>query len=652
MLNDRRQRVLRLLLSTREDVSAAEIGQTLACPARSIRYDLSAIGQWVERHGASMVGTAGIGYRLEGDLGRVREECDRLAQSEVPVYEYVLSPRERVRRMLLLLLGEERPRSLQSLADRLGVAKSTVHTDLDTLQGWVAARGLILERNHGGLRLLGAEVIRRQAMADLVAELADEGQLATLLDGAPEAHALLALLRPMLPEVDWVALGAVAREAGSPDLAVYLSVMVSRLATGHALSLTPDHIARVAATPEWQRARVVADRVEEACRIRIPPEEVANLAVVLEGARTGAEDLTALPEASLGMARALAGLVQTHLGMPLAQDPEFVMGLALHLKPVQHRLQRGLAVENPLLDEVCAKYPMALRVAQDVAAVLEAAWHTLVPPAEVGYVAIHIAAAIERAKLREPRGLRALLVCGTGVGTAQLLATRLRGLVPEVQVGRVTSALRVRDVMAAEQFDVVITTVQLAPCPLPVVRVSPLLTEGDVGRLRRILNDMQNRSGRGRPPVLKDVLTRDRIALDCQAATWEEAVRRAGGLLTATGAVEERYVEAMVNTARELGPYIVLGPGFALPHARPEAGVRQVAIAMVRLARPVCFGHPENDPVDLVFALGAIDHETHLKALMQLSELLGNPDSLEGLRKANTVDAVLELVNSVSAVEI
>lgn len=650
MLNERRQQVLRLLLSSEDSLTAAAIGRTLGIAARSVRYDLQAVDQWIKGHGAQLVGTAGVGYRLEGPLAATRAALDQLGRTHVPVYEYVLSPRERVRRQLLHLLGEPGPVSLQALADRLGVGKSTVHADLSALDAWVTRRGLTVDRSHAGIRLTGPEGLVRQAMADLVMELADEGQLAMLMDGHPDSEPLLSLLRPMLPRVDWLAVGAAVQQAGSPELAVSLAVMVNRLAGGCTLPYSPEQVERAMKTDEWRRAQAAALAVEHCCGVRVPSTEVAALALLHATVRPDVAGNApgALSEGDLAMARSLAGMVQARLGVPLAQDQEFVMGLAIHLRPIEHRLRRGLVVDNPLLGEIRAKYPPAYRAAEDVAGILSVEWRIAVPEAEVGYLAVHIAAAMERAKLRRPDVPRALVVCGSGIGTAQLLATRLRGAVPEVNVVRITSAFRLRELLALEPYDLVISTCQIAPCDIPVVRVSPLLAESDQSRIRQVVAALTNRTGRGRQPVLREVLTPEHVALDVEAESWEEAVRAAGSLLVNAGCVEARYVDAMIRTTREMGPYIVLGPGFALPHARPEDGVKRLGISLVRLRRPVAFGHKENDPVDLVFALGAIDNETHLKALMQLSDLLGNPVTLAALRAAPDLAAVTALVDGVS----
>lgn len=143
---------------------------------------------------------------------------------------------------------------------------------------------------------------------------------------------------------------------------------------------------------------------------------------------------------------------------------------------------------------------------------------------------------------------------------------------------------------------------------------------------------------------LSAMLTRDNIALGQTATDWQEAVRRAGELLVKSGAVEPRYVPAMMEMVKEIGPYIVIAPGVALPHARPEEGVLRPCMSLVTLVTPVEFGNEFNDPVDLLVAFGAPDQDGHLKALTGLARLLENSDTLARIRQASDVEEVFELI--------
>ncbi|MBT2212312.1 MULTISPECIES: PTS sugar transporter subunit IIA [Actinomadura] len=106
------------------------------------------------------------------------------------------------------------------------------------------------------------------------------------------------------------------------------------------------------------------------------------------------------------------------------------------------------------------------------------------------------------------------------------------------------------------------------------------------------------------------------------AADWREAVVSAASALVDAGAAGEGYPEACVRVVEENGPYIVLTKGLALVHARPEEGGLAVGVGVTRLAAPVEFGHPDNDPVDLLLAFCTPDPDVHVGTLAALARAL------------------------------
>lgn len=121
------------------------------------------------------------------------------------------------------------------------------------------------------------------------------------------------------------------------------------------------------------------------------------------------------------------------------------------------------------------------------------------------------------------------------------------------------------------------------------------------------------------------------VALEVPVDTPEAAIREAGKLLFQNGLITENYLEAMVASYLKNGPYIVLAPHIALPHARPEDGVKEACVSLIQLKHPIRFGHKTNDPVSLVFALGATTGELHLQLLQRLSMILGNAGNVRKL---------------------
>jgi len=109
---------------------------------------------------------------------------------------------------------------------------------------------------------------------------------------------------------------------------------------------------------------------------------------------------------------------------------------------------------------------------------------------------------------------------------------------------------------------------------------------------------------------------------DVAARDWREAVREAASALVGAGAAGEGYPDACVRVVEENGPYIVLTQGLALVHARPEEGGLAVGVGVARLAAPVEFGHPDNDPVDLLLAFCTPGPDAHVGVLSGLARAL------------------------------
>jgi ascorbate PTS system EIIA or EIIAB component len=134
------------------------------------------------------------------------------------------------------------------------------------------------------------------------------------------------------------------------------------------------------------------------------------------------------------------------------------------------------------------------------------------------------------------------------------------------------------------------------------------------------------------------------VGINVEVSSPIEAIKAAGNLLLKQGLIEDTYVQAMVNSYQQNGPYFVLAPHVALPHARPEDGVNEASVSFVQLKSPIEFGSKTNDPVRLVFALGASSSDEHLQILQKLSKLLGDPAKLEKLETIKDYQELKEII--------
>ena len=130
------------------------------------------------------------------------------------------------------------------------------------------------------------------------------------------------------------------------------------------------------------------------------------------------------------------------------------------------------------------------------------------------------------------------------------------------------------------------------------------------------------------------------------ATDWADAIGKATRLLVTAGAATALYADQCIDLVRRHGPYIVVAPGIALAHARPEDGAHAVGLSVVLLRHPVRFGHVTNDPVDLVFAFASPSHDAHVDLLAALARRLTR-GLADDLRHAPTNEAATALLQGV-----
>lgn len=141
-----------------------------------------------------------------------------------------------------------------------------------------------------------------------------------------------------------------------------------------------------------------------------------------------------------------------------------------------------------------------------------------------------------------------------------------------------------------------------------------------------------------------DKIKKENIATGVKVDNWESAIQASGDLLVKSEAVTPDYVKQMIESVNKHGPYIVIGPGIAMAHARPSKAVRENAISLAILEKGVPFGNEENDPVDLVFSFSALGSDSHLKMIEELSRILLDEEKVEEIRKSKTVEEVYQIL--------
>ena len=123
--------------------------------------------------------------------------------------------------------------------------------------------------------------------------------------------------------------------------------------------------------------------------------------------------------------------------------------------------------------------------------------------------------------------------------------------------------------------------------------------------------------------LVETLIVEDMIRVQEQASDWKQAIKAGISCLVEAGKVLWVYYDAVVQAVEKNGPYFVIMPGVALPHARPTDGVIKSGFSLVTLKTPVNFGIPENDPIHTLLSFASTGADTE-----DIERLLGEAVTL------------------------
>lgn len=138
--------------------------------------------------------------------------------------------------------------------------------------------------------------------------------------------------------------------------------------------------------------------------------------------------------------------------------------------------------------------------------------------------------------------------------------------------------------------------------------------------------------------MLNKILDKSKIKVVDSVTGWEEAIRLSAIPLLNENIITNEYLDAIYETHKKLGPYYVLAPGIAMPHARPEQGSNDVGLSMLVVKEGVTFNSLENDPIFIIVMLAAKDSNSHIEVISLLADMFDNEEDVAIIKSGNPED--------------
>ena len=599
MIKQKQRELISLLVRSKNGYkSSQELAAELSLSDRTVRTYLKDLKTLIESNGGNIVSKQGYGFQLE--------ILDRTSFNLFLIEHHLLDKNieqsqcreasERKHYILNLLLLESQKIDVETLSEQLFISSSQLNKDIAEIKSQLQAYELTLKKSHSLIYVDGEEKAKRHFIMSYFFHEESINFLHHLsyFTQTCEAISFDTLTIIILDE---------CREANIKlsdvmiqNIVLHLSLSIKRLQSGLSIQ-NLDLPLSTDSTLEYQVAKRIIARIESIIGFHFPKEEQMYLTLHL---MSKSNLIQSNLDEKLGCSLAnLLAKIQQETGYPFWHDEQLKNGLIQHLKPMLVRLQQNIKLENPLIDEIKNQYGEVFRLVKHYFNQLPNLNNYDVNDDEWGYLALHFLASIE--KLKNDQKAKVLIICATGLGSAQLLKNRVESEFDErVKIVATRGYYEIEPAMLND-IDFIISSVDLSSkvFKVPVFHVSVFFCEEDVQAIRRYLSHRQspNSLPKNALPLVSDDKKQnhakyiaqlfDEIAADyfylCQQKPTKQAV--IDHLLNLLSVSEAKNFKQEMNKQMEkrqaIGE-IIFSPTIVVPHpAIPVGKIAKIAIAVI-----------------------------------------------------------------------
>lgn len=652
-LTIRQRKLLNILLSERDYKTINNYSLILGVSERTIYNDLKQIENFLHMYHGRIQKKQGVGIRLEmrhkdklnvlADINYFNGEVDR---------PDIFSRRFDIITHLLL---SEKPTSIQKLSEKYFVSKTSIVNDLEYIQKWFHEENIKLKKNRKGTKIIGREKDKRKAIGRLIDEKSNSNVNPTVIQNIESISnrmdlSTISVLVDMFSMTDLLKVERIlnliekrtqcyVREPYYTNLITQMLIQIKRVQSGNnieqlVLDYKNDDL--------YKMSYLLAEELITEFNLSFDKNEVIYIYRYLlgSGIDRGFEKIhevkvtSDMDEVALEIVNKMIAVTSKVTNINLATDRELFHALLMHFKPMLYRLQHSIRITNKLLSDIKEEYSAMYAITSLASSIIESKLGLQINEDEIGYITIYFQAAVERNLNKK----NIVIVCSSGIGTAELIANRIARFFPQFNIKAVTSVVGL-ETIDLDEVDYIISTVPIQNKSIPVCVISSLVNEIDLQNLFSIFSKTTFTDKNTPYSALLEYVHTENIYCGLTFKDKEEAITFLCTELEKIGAIEPQYKESVLN--REKLASTVIGSKVAIPHGDP-ALVKESHVSIVTLEKSLSWGR---EKVDLIF-LVALGKDAKSKDLFKnLYQLFNTKDILNEISSCKDGEEVYRILN-------
>lgn len=685
-MTKRTDRIIHVLLNRSNGTTVRELSKILNVSERTIRNEVKSINSNLINIDLPIIDQNRGAIKL--DLTEKQLEkiySSNLIGDDADYY----TPNERFIILLFDLLNNEKITRVYQEQEKLKISKSTIDDDMRYLRKFLKDYSLsAISNQKDGMEITGNERSIRTMLSDVITQYTDISNLIT--ENILRNDVIATEIKTFFENIDIQKIakiysksihqiGSYGNTANDYQVILLTSIWIKRL-EDKKMIIGESHDQW--GMPNDSISIYINSIVKEFNLVKIEDSEYRFIYFIINSFNTRHKVTNATWTKTQLLTIQLITYMEGEQGIPYSSQEDLYEGLYSHLVGVIYRLDENVNSYNPLKQTIKANYPDIYNLVSAFMKNYFEGFKNEISDDEIGYITVYFTTAQMQIDKSRKRKYKVAVICNYGLATGHLLAANLEKKF-NIEVVAVLSVADAR-VLSKLSLDLVVKTVQVNTGEVPSIKLPPIpqerdylivqkffdnnpalikknlasdfnqlfedviqfMDEHDLSISGSLIKELANVFQKNNvhitseevQPMLHDLLTDDKIQLQVQVENWKEAIEKASQPLIDDGTINQHYVHAMLESVVKFGPYIVIGPGLALAHARPEEGADKLGVSVMTLKTPVRFGNKDNDPVSVVFCLSAVNNYSHLNVMKSVVRLIAEPGRIEAISKIKDLD--------------